>query len=581
MKLHQITEAYDKNLALKVAKQIDVEPARLKEIVVDIDGPNLPNGVWVLKQISKNNDIGVRIQRRLKAALDKFAKVQSKLTEKDLNKYDLDSLETSIAGFTVDQPTNIHPISGQGITYLKEYRESPDITYYAYAFYDPESLAKWSCGSGEEGDGPSWCVRNEHTAQTHLRTSPQIMIFKNNNPTTLFALDRSQIKNSGNVDETRPEILKIVEDIITNHGNQIKAERQNHLTAFERILDKVQNDPENSTPDKLTQEERTLLLSNTRKAVYDYVRAYARPENGPARNFPDWPELEQQLLSKADITYNDRTAAVYFAYKANPVTKPVLDYFNHLSTYHPYRAITCLIIFTNMIKDKPGHDKMQQITKDQITDFCIKNPQTKDHQPAYTDKKPTYLALLDDISTYIASGNPIPEYEQWLLTTPIKNTTKRRDTDIRTDIEAAKYKLRESYQTNTNIEITITEGPDYTKIRHRTTYQNQYETYTIGYDIDDRGMLSNLLVDNAQEDEISPNHILIEANQRDMDQIDKILDNTIGDITNYLEPIDQQTKKYNITATRTTANPEDLENEITFTNVKIRNPQTGTYQKIA
>ena len=74
MKLKTITEAYDKNLAGKVARKYEITPARVKEIVTSID-PELTYGPWVLKQLA-TNDINVTTTKRLQKIIKKFHAVK-------------------------------------------------------------------------------------------------------------------------------------------------------------------------------------------------------------------------------------------------------------------------------------------------------------------------------------------------------------------------------------------------------------------------------------------------------------------------------------------------------------------------
>jgi hypothetical protein len=510
MKLYQILEAYDKNLALKVAKQIDVEPSRLKEIVVDIDGPNVPNGVWVLKQISKNNDIGVRIQRRLKAALEKFPKVQSKLTEKNLNKYDLDSLETSIAGFTVDEPTSIHPISGPGILFLQEFKESPDTTYYAYAMLDPKSLAKWSCGGDPSDDSASsWCVRKEGVAATTLRTSPQVMIFKNNSPTTLFALDRSQIKNSGNVDESRPELLRIVEHIISEYGDKIWEARAQNIPPFDKIIAKCTSDPQHCTPPHLSDEERKVLMGNVRDTVIRYMFAAFSATN---ELLPAWPEFEELLAADEE---NAELLPTYYAFNEQSKTEVPMQKLQELYAKDPADGLAYMLDYIQKVKKVTDHSKdkkLNDIQQKAITDVEAMLVKAFTGEP---DK--ITLSLLQAASYHSSRIHRIPEFDKWILNFDPSSLNGYWQGEL----EAAQMTIRNGYSYEIRAICRVTQADD--MINYQLTYNQHagFDTYTVEGSFDQDMIWRHFSITrNGQRHEEQSNNRLIEKFKSDIAEIE-------------------------------------------------------------
>jgi hypothetical protein len=220
MKLAIILEAYDNNLGQAMAKKYDVPPPELKSYVRGIDS-DLNHGAWVLKALKgyldgqgikkwadfagdtpagdyKNaKEISTIINRLLTA----FKHRQDELPEKDLNKYTISSLHAAIKA--LPEPVKREYVGDMpGARLLLK-----DGPFEAFEITDPKTLMHVS-------EGSSWCVKYESHAKSYLKKAAQIVIFKNGNATCLFASDMSEVKNSGNTDETRPDVLQIVKKAV-------------------------------------------------------------------------------------------------------------------------------------------------------------------------------------------------------------------------------------------------------------------------------------------------------------------------------------------------------------------------------
>jgi hypothetical protein len=220
MKLHMIIEAYDKNLGDAIATKYQISPQSLKAYVRGID-PELTYGAWILKALRKyledqdidtwheldTNDLerpeannATQLAQEIKTQLDTFKSRQAEYPEQDLNKYTLESLKAATSALPEIIPAQpVHTMPGAKLVL----REEP---YEAYEISKAKTLARLSKGA-------AWCVKDVQVAKDALEGSKQIMILRNGSPTCLFATDFSQVKNSGNTDETRPEIITLIRKI--------------------------------------------------------------------------------------------------------------------------------------------------------------------------------------------------------------------------------------------------------------------------------------------------------------------------------------------------------------------------------
>ncbi len=216
MKLATILEAYDNNLGQAMAKKYDVPPQDLKAYVRGIDS-DLNFGAWILKALKGYLDgQGIRkwtdfatdtpagdyknareIADIIGRLLTAFKNRQEELPEKDINKYTISSLHAAIKALPeLVKRDYVGEMPGARLLV----KEGP---FEAFEITDPKTLM-------HVAEGSSWCVRYESHAKSYLQRTAQIVIYKNGNATCLFASDMSEVKNSGNTQETRPDVLEIV-----------------------------------------------------------------------------------------------------------------------------------------------------------------------------------------------------------------------------------------------------------------------------------------------------------------------------------------------------------------------------------
>lgn len=536
MKLnHIITEAFDKNLALKVANQLGITTDRLKEIIVRVDDQNMTNGVWVLKQIKKYSDIGVRIQKRLKKALDKFKLVQDRLADKNINNYDLESLETAVSAFSVEQEdVNIHPISGNGVELIEHVKSGSD-DYWIYAFYEANILAKWSRGGEKEvkddGSQPSWCTRHENNARTYLSTSPQVMIFRNDKPTTLFALDRSQIKNSGNTDESRPEMRKLVNHVIDTYSDRIKAESVKFKPPFERILAKCEMEPANCTPDKLNDEERDALLDDIVKTVMKYVPAVVK---ATGREFPRWAFFENILMNAVSTApmdggnYFSPSALVVRYYEHNEQGfKPLEQYFDSRYRYDPTEAIKGIVTLLQKLREQAFSEKnvvFVNMYKKMVQDYFIDNPDIANGtalEQSDSEEIPAILEAIRAVANYGARNIPNQEFDRWLLSSPIPDKIKQNPNWLE-HWNDAKTAVRHNYEMIITAKFyIISPGTLQQLYKYDFKYKSQFEEYTISATIDDSLMYrhAQMITPDGDMVNLSTSDVVLEDFNHDREMI--------------------------------------------------------------
>jgi hypothetical protein len=126
-------------------------------------------------------------------------------------------------------------------------------------------------------------------ARLYLDQNAQVMIFKNESPTTLFNINGFEIKNSGNTEESRPEILLMVDDIIDNYKAHIEKRHEEQLPVISKMINHFNKLYENQKinkydPNNLTDEEKNILLSDIDSTMERYVN------NSKYKG--EWPELK-------------------------------------------------------------------------------------------------------------------------------------------------------------------------------------------------------------------------------------------------------------------------------------------------
>lgn len=429
MKLKTITEAYDKNLAEKVARKYEITPARVKEIVTSID-PELTYGPWVLKQLA-TNDINVTTTKRLQKIIKKFHAVKEQLADKNINSYtDLARLEQTLEQFQEPEKESIHPIEEAGLMFVKKYEQEPDITYHAYAFFAPNKLMKYAKGT-------SWCVQKQDQATRYLNSSPQVMIFKNESPTTLFSLDLTEKKNSGNVDESRPEILEIIDDITRNEKSRITAESENNLTTWNKLVALAKRDPQNATPDKLSEDFKKELLQDPQRAISEYVSVIATK-----MPFPSWPQFEAliyRLQHRVDeYDYNGPASSLvirYHTYSAEEDSRSLQQYFKGIFNFDPPSALQSMLDYKSFrsnymqsmkaqngrvsAREMKGHKEpgIDSLIAECITEYFLKskNDLTKMHDDLTHAEFRRYTNTLSQAMHFSNSYKEVPGLVEYIL----------------------------------------------------------------------------------------------------------------------------------------------------------------------
>lgn len=264
-----------------------MSPQELRAIVQQID-PELTYGTYILKQIKKYGPEREMLDD-MSTAIKRFTRNIDDFDDKNIYNYTLRDLIELTSHYEDQQEDEedelaIHPIKMSGVEFLKSYKIG-DSKYYAYAIYDPDSLADLS-------EDTSWCVAMSSMGSRYLDKNAQVMIFKNESPTCLFNINGSEKKNSGNTEEVRPEILSIIDDIMNNYSQQIIQQHQAKLPPVLRLVVQFENMHKTQSinkfnPKNLTDEEQKILLSDIDTTMNRYVL------NNLYEG--EWPELKEAI----------------------------------------------------------------------------------------------------------------------------------------------------------------------------------------------------------------------------------------------------------------------------------------------
>lgn len=311
MRLQLISEAYDKALAAKVASIHGLDPSSLRSLVEYLN-PSLQYGVWVLKQLA-NMQVGPRMdgtmgvplenedfQRSFKALLQKYDRFKEQLSEKDINKYTLESLQKALEPLVED----LDPGSLPGVDLLAT-EEIDGKQYKVYVFYNAESLQEASRDSG-------WCVKGLRYAIHYSVSSPMLVVFRASSPTAITDVYMDECNDGQNRAERRPEILKLLTNVIRKYGDQLREKHAAHYNAVwqnadrdfaaalsitghddvirigllaKEYLAEIGENP-NKLFEKLSEPLKTFLLSDLKEATLVAISLEQR-----------WPELESMILS--------------------------------------------------------------------------------------------------------------------------------------------------------------------------------------------------------------------------------------------------------------------------------------------
>lgn len=212
MKLRIITEAYDKNLAQSICDKFDIEPRKLRDFVSEIDD-TLTYGTWILKTIkSILLETGVAsfwqvaeaFQSECKRLLEKFHIRKQEFPSQDINSYTFESLKEAAESISDTEKLDLKTRDGAQFLFSEKHGDNH---YEVYIIKDPNILV-------EVAKGSSWCVRQLSMAKNYLARDNQIVVMRNGAATCLATATGTEIKNSGNVTENRPEVLALVKRAI-------------------------------------------------------------------------------------------------------------------------------------------------------------------------------------------------------------------------------------------------------------------------------------------------------------------------------------------------------------------------------
>ena len=389
MKLRIICEAYDKNLAMIVARSTGLSPQELKAIVQQIDPP-LTYGTYILKQIKEYGYVDEMLDA-LSTALNKFINNLNKITDKNIYNYtlrDLIALTEQFDEEIEEDELGIHPIKMKGVEFLKTFKDN-DIQYYVYAIYDPNSLA-------DLAEDTSWCVAGVSMARLYLDQNAQVMIFKNESPTTLFNINGFEIKNSGNTEELRPEILLMVDDIIDNYKAHIEKRHEEQLPVISKMINHFNKLYDNQKinkydPNNLTDEEKNILLSDIDSTMERYVN------NSKYKG--EWPELKEAIKHHKRRDMPVAQHFINYGQKSGMNYDEIIDYLGALKEYGPAEYAGALFSYFT-------HN-----TKKRIPEYEAIMPQLLQQNKGTNE--PQYKRLINQLLMYCSLATVrLPESEE-------------------------------------------------------------------------------------------------------------------------------------------------------------------------
>lgn len=303
MKLNVISEAYDKNLGEVVAKIHGMNPLDVKAWVRKID-EQFTYAAWILKQL-KENELSDELQDEFKLLLKRFDNAKEyaadDLFSTDINRYTLDSLRMALATYEIKG--EVKPEAMEGVIKLRDFIASEGYgigsggtaRIRAYLISNANALESMASDQG-------WCVRRSFHAEDYIKRSPQIMIYRNNEPITLAeVIDQSEdtsgdIRNSQNGDERRMEIRRLVEEL-RNDDQVVEVIKSTPRYAVE------------ATREGLRWPEAEPYIVKDGEALFAYlikVGGYAEIEEsnwpeGEKILFIEYPDLINRYLEKTGV----------------------------------------------------------------------------------------------------------------------------------------------------------------------------------------------------------------------------------------------------------------------------------------
>ena len=287
MKLFYLSESLNIN-AMKqlklVALSLDIPEEKLISTINDID-PSNKYAEWVLKRI-KYKDIRVPEDNyRVKEVINLFKQHQSRLQQKDLNKYK-----------TVhDVEVELEKITGTGSKREGAFQVNPSILPGVKLIRQDGDFKLWEVSNPESlsimGEGTKWCTRKSYPdcqAEHYIRNYGKIYIISENNKphiqfTKPYRLDYMQIMDINNKDIKKFGYLSnyryLLEPIHEEFFQAFKDDEE-QLVAYAAVV--IYGRWEKAEP---------IIMKNAETA-FDYARFVIK---GP------WPEAEPYIMADASI----------------------------------------------------------------------------------------------------------------------------------------------------------------------------------------------------------------------------------------------------------------------------------------
>jgi hypothetical protein len=356
MRLAAITEALSKPLAQKVHKQLvdlatmsDQQPMSFAEFMTyvrDADvHSNMPYGNYILKiysylisrmeqharkGIEDERDDGILaidvdidetirgISENLKFYVKKFNTHKGRMSaaglDTDINSYLPKQSDGNMAfapiervlrqlGEQAETDVNTRGLPGVRLLRAEKDADNDSITYRLYHVTNPQSLSDIAMGFAG-GDEIGWCTKSEKVAADYIATNDNYVIFRNNNPTSQFSINKvgptgsnpfaqinkiSEHKNSQNEDERRQQMQRMAQQTEEERNQRLRTEMAGQgldLDSYQEMLQTVrffmQGDAEatiksrySELRDALQRLNLPLLKQQFEKAGHDFATTIA------------------------------------------------------------------------------------------------------------------------------------------------------------------------------------------------------------------------------------------------------------------------------------------------------------------
>lgn len=220
MRLSCIIEAFDKNLANKLAAAYDLSLPLVRHYVERID-PKLHSASWVMKVLLVH---GFGISDKLAFLLERFYLVKKKypayLKSNDINQYSYEELESLVGDIDIGDIRASLP----GVERVLEFtategfgiRPGKKATIRAYIVTDGYSVA-------EIGKNAEWCTHDGDLTEDFIAgDGPIVIITRNSEAISQGQLYSDYQENSHCVTEKRPEVLGLFRSIRAEYAERYK-----------------------------------------------------------------------------------------------------------------------------------------------------------------------------------------------------------------------------------------------------------------------------------------------------------------------------------------------------------------------